>query len=409
MKKNKIRIISFCAAITIITAMLAGCVAPSSGGGQETLKPDNKIDAETLDSAASENPEKKQEDFLEKYKDLSDEQIFEYLQTLPKDEFTEEVKTGFSIFINKDVNKLIIFAVSLRERINEYSEKEILSMIEDQKNDLVLRVSLLQCLSSDVDYTPETNERLLELLSDDSTENDIKENIIVDFDFNDEAGFKILHSIACGDDDLLAFHAIRRLDEVNSEDAVSISRNILETYKTQTPEKINAALKTMSKFYREARIKNSFTEETEQEKSELIEICEKLINKSDNSQKLKDSATLALSEMTDAEAITSIIENPNIDDVFKSHAVEQNYLTLSKMAEHGSEKEIEVVCQAIAINPIKELKEPLLTYKSSQQAQTAKELSAQTTLKIDEAISKIDSSGVNVDEIWTEFYNEVSK
>ncbi len=400
MKPSKI--ISLCATSLIIAAMLASCT-----GSQDILKPGNQLDAETLDSDASENLEKKQDDILEKYNNLSDEQISEYLRTIPKAEFTQEIKAVFSELSNKDDYRLIFFAVSLCERINEYSEEEIISMIKDQKNDLILRVTLVQNLSSDVDYTPEANESIRELLSDDTVESDIKENIIVLFDFDDEAGLKMLHSIACSDDDMLAFQAIKRLNEVNSEDAISISRNILETYKMQTPEKINAALKTMSKFYREARIKNSFTEETEQEKSELIEICEKIINKSDNSGKLKDSAILALSEMTDSKAITSIIENPNIDDPFKSYAIEQNYLTLSKMADHGSEKDIEVVCKAIAINPLKELKESLLIYKSSQQTQTAEKLSAETNLKIDEAISKIDSEGVNVNERWSEFYNEV--
>ena len=236
----------------------------------------------------------------------------------------------------------------------------------------------------------------------------LKENIIILLDFTDTAGKQMLQSIACEKDDMLAFQAIKKLNKFDSESAIDISKNILETYKTQTPEKVNAALKVMSEVYREARIQKAFTKRLELEKAAFIDLCSNIINTSEAGDKLQDCAILALSDMTDAQAITTIVENPNIDNSFKVYAIDQNYLTLTAMAESGSEEAIDIVCKAMEINPLKELSEPLSACQVTPMTRSANAVSEKTVKKANAAASRIALTGTNANPRWAQFYNEVN-
>ncbi len=354
-----------------------------------------------------------QASILEKYENTSPEQVLISLQTLPKAEFTQEVKTAFAESSQSDINNAIPFAAGLNERINEYSEDELISMITDSSNDLSFRVTLVQIYGSDnasgfTGRTAQGNETIRNLLLDSSVETILKENIIILLDFTDTAGKQMLQSIACEKDDMLAFQAIKKLNKFDSESAIDISKNILETYKTQTPEKVNAALKVMSEVYREARIQKAFTKRLELEKAAFIDLCSNIINTSEAGDKLQDCAILALSDMTDAQAITTIVENPNIDNSFKVYAIDQNYLTLTAMAESGSEEAIDIVCKAMEINPLKELSEPLSACQVTPMTRSENAVSEKTVKKANAAASRIALTGTNANPRWAQFYNEVN-
>lgn len=354
-----------------------------------------------------------QTSILGKYENTSPEQVLISLQTLPKAEFTQEVKTAFAESSQSDINNAIPFAAGLSERINEYSEDELISMITDSANDLSFRVTLVQIYGNDnasgfTGRTAQGNETIRNLLLDSSVETILKENIIILLDFTDTAGKQMLQSIACEEDDMLAFQAIKKLNKFDSESAIDISKNILETYETQTPEKVNAALKVMSEVYREARIQKAFTKRLELEKAAFIDLCSDIINTSEAGDKLQDCAILALSDMTDAQAITTIVENPNIDNSFKVYAIDQNYLTLTAMAESGSEEAIDIVCKAMEINPLKELSEPLSACQTTTMTRSANAVSEKTVKKASAAASRIALTGTNANPRWAQFYNEVN-
>ncbi len=390
----KRKILSIFAAAAMTAAMLAGCADPSNP------------------NEAPGNSAENNESILEKYEGLSIEEIYENLLPLSKIEFTLEVKKAFAELSQTDVEGTLPFAVALKERINEYSEQELIAMIKDPASDASFRTALVQIYSDEHGTgfskpTTQGNDEIRSLLLDDSVDTTLRENIVILLDFSDEAGQEMLRSIAGGEEDLLAFQAIKRLNKINGEDALSISRDVLENYKMQTPEKVNAALKVMSKYYREMRIQKTFTRSLEQDKTDFIALCNDIINNYDYNEKLQDSAMIALSEMTDKQAITAVIENPNIAQEFKTYAVDQNYLTLTEMVESGSEEAIDTVCKAMEINPLKELSEPLRACKSAPLTRSADPLSEQILQEADKTIAQIQSNGTNANPKWEEFYNEV--
>jgi hypothetical protein len=352
---------------------------------------------------------------LRKYENMSEEQLLSRLKGLNKSEMTAEMKNIFAELSGADINVLIPFASELRNRINEYSEDELISLITNKDNDLFFRITIVQLYSS-MKYEKRTskgNDSIRDLLLDEKAENDLKENIIIGLDFSDEKGLKILDSIAHGENDLLAFQAIKKLNKIDSVKAVEISNKILKNYKNETPEKVNAALKVMAQEYRNNRIQKNLTAELQQKKMEFIEICVGIINASKKDDKLQDCAVFALSDMTDSDAITAIIKNNNMDESLKVYAVDQNYNTLLEMANStNSDQEIDVICDAVKIYPLKGLKNSLSEIKSkvsSNQLSGLKngELVTQTITKIDTAIALIEKEGADSNPKWNDFYNGV--
>lgn len=398
MSSKKTRITASLAAAAMIATVLTGT-------GCNSKKPNTPSSATTAEETT------KQISTWEKYKDLSSEQIISGFQMLPKDEFKQEIKNAFEELSLSDTDltmteETIILATALDERFDEYSEDEVVSLIKDAANELTFRYIFLELYCHEAygseKRTANGNDMVRKMIFDSSVQPVLKDYMIGSLDFSDEEGYQMLLSVANGEEDLLAFQAIKRINRINNEDGIAISREILKSCDMQMPQKINAALKTMSKFFRETRIKNGFTESLEEEKLNFIEICNNIINNSKTRDVLFDSAVFALSDMTDSQAITAIIENSNIDDAAKSYSVEQNYLTLVSMAKSGDEKELAVVCQAMAMNPLKELREPLATALTQNNT-----LSDEIKQEVTKAITQIDSSGTNANPAWSEFYNEI--
>jgi hypothetical protein len=260
--------------------------------------------------------------------------------------------------------------------------------------------------------TSKGNDAIRDLLLDEKTESELKENIIIGLDFSDEKGLEILDSIAHGENDMLAFQAIKKLNKIDSVQAAGISNQILKNYKNETPEKVNAALKVMAEEYRNNRIQKTLTDELQQEKIEFIEICVDIINTSKKDDKLQDCAVFALSDMTDSDAITAIIKNNNVDESLKVYAIDQNYNTLLEMAKLvNSDQETDVICDAVKIYPLKGLKNSLSEIKSkvsSNQISGLKndELVTQVITKIDTAIALIEKEGADSNQKWDAFYKE---
>ena len=349
---------------------------------------------------------------LQKYQNLTEEQISINLKGLEKSKMTAEIKNIFAEFSGEDVNSLIPFATELRNRINEYSEDELISLITNENNDLFFRITVVQLYSSMKfeKRTPKGNNKIRELLSEEKIESVLKENIVIGLDFSDEEGLIILDSIAHGKNDMLAFQAIKKLNKIDSVKAAEISNEILSNYKEETPEKVNAALKVMAEEYRNHRLRNTFTNKLEQEKMEFIDICVDIINTSKKDDKLQNCAVFALSDMTDSNAITAIIKNNHMDESLKVYAIDQNYNTLLEMSKSDiTLQNIDIICEAVKIYPLNGLKQSLIDYKLSVSSTGLSrlqndELTKQTVSKIDTAIALIEKEGVDPNPRWNDFY-----
>jgi hypothetical protein len=354
---------------------------------------------------------------LRKYENMSEEQVSDSLKHLDKTAMTAEISNIFAELSEKDVNFLIPFAAELRNRINEYSESELAVLIANNDNDLFFRITIVQLYGS-MKFEKKTskgNDTIRDLLLDKKTENELKESIIISLDFSDEKGLKTLDSIAQGKNDMLAFQAIKKLNKIDSVKAAEISNQILADYQRETPEKVNAALKVMAEEYRRNRIQNAFTSELQKKKKEFIEICVHIINTSTKENKLQDCAIFALSDMTDSDAIAAIVKDNNMDESLKVYAIDQNLNTLLEMAKSvDSEQEIDTVCDAMKIYPLKALRNSLSEIRAKVSSKRIiglenGEMVTKVIGKIDAAIAMIDNEGTDANPKWDDFYREVDK
>ena len=358
-------------------------------------------------------------------KNINSEQIVNDLTTLDKETMTQEIEDTFSGFSLQD-STLIPLGAVLLERIGEYSEDELIALISDRENDLNFRVTILQLYGCPLfeQRTAEGNLKLRGLLLDEKTEDLLKENLIVQLDYSDADGLKMLDAIANGANDALAFQAIKKLNEVDPKAASKISDNILNTYKGQSPAKVNAALKVKSEEYRKTRIQKSFTPEKLQKKQEFVDICKDIIAANPQDDYMADCAVFALSDMTDSDAITAIVQNDKVDDSLKVFSISQNVGTLLDMSTSEDLEVIDTISDAMDINPLVELNQPLSQAKgkieskmnngknglSKDEKNALKDAKDQekTLKKLEKSLEKIAKKGNNANQVWKNFYNEVN-
>ena len=310
--------------------------------------------------------------------------------------------------MNED--ETILIASELSKRINEYSENELCSIISDENNDSFFRITLIQLYSRMfASKTVAGNQSLRTLLLDDKTNSEIKQNIVIGIENMNQEAVELLEELSYSSDDLLAFQAIKKLNKIDHDKAVVLAADILSDYKNETPERVSASLNVMSMEYRRARIKNMDTDGLRQQKQVFIEICADLIHSSiQKDDILKDSAIFALADMTDADAMTEIIQNSKIEDFMKLSAINQNFLTLRDMLQKdGSLEAITTVCKAMEIYPIQELSEPLLEAKKTFEMKSSNDMSldiSRVAAKVDQARVKIQEEGRPADDSYYDFY-----
>ncbi len=312
------------------------------------------------------------------YSNKSEAEISRELAKKPITDIFQEINSISSY--NTDLSNLILHASALAERVDEISEDVILTLIGDDTNTVNLRVIMIQLIkykNSDIDDT-----LLKKLLVQNDTDPAIKQNIVWALSDDDPETIALLKQISVQDDELLAFQAIKKLNQSEPGIASDISNEILKNYKFEQPEKVRAAIKVKAEQLRQDTSKGV-------EKTEFIQILQDLYSGS-NDEIMKDTVIFALSDLKDETAISIIITNKDIDNSIKMYCIDQNYSTLLKMVEKDStDVKLETVIQAMNIYPITDLIVPLK--EKINQADATKRASFSTL---------IEQEGNPVNEKW---------
>nr|AGS52500.1 hypothetical protein [uncultured bacterium contig00005] len=346
----------------------------------------------------------------EKYAGMTQDEVVTRLESLGKDAMVKDVKAVFAETDNLRDTSLIPFAAVLSGRANEFSEDEMISFITDRKNNWAFRTTVLQIYyGKGYDKnTLKANAEIRSILINEHFENDplndFKSSIIAYCDFSDEEGMRLLSEIAEGNDDLLAFVAIKKLSGVDGDAATDIVDHLLETYKEQDTQKVNIALKVKAAEYKSHRANNTYTDELRTQKAVFIGICVDIINASnEKDDTLTDAAVFALGNMTDFDALTAVVTNESIDISMKMYVIDMNYETLlERLGSNPSDDDIAIICEAISIYPLYGLKEPLADCRSRTSSE-------QLVEKIDASIALIEQEGLEPNDKWSDKYDKTSK
>lgn len=287
-------------------------------------------------------------------KDYSNKNEKEVSLELSKKSFSEITQEINSISsYDTDLSNLILHSSALVERIDEISDDTLLSIIKDDKSSVNLKVIMVQLIKYKNSSSGIADETVLkDLLMNDDTDSAIKQNIIWALSEDDPKTVELLKEISKQDDELLAFQAIKKLNQTEPDIAIDISDDILNHYDKQQPEKVRAAIKVKAEQLRQDASKGN-------EKNEFIQMLLDLFKGTDD-EVMKDTVVFALSDLKDEAAISIIVLNKDIEDSIKTYCIDQNYSTLLRMVKNNpTDENIETVIQAMNIYPIKDLVSPL--------------------------------------------------
>lgn len=320
-------------------------------------------------------------------KDFSNISETEAMSKLAQNSFEEIINDINILSNNVEMSDLIFHANALAEKAKEVPQEQISKEILNENNTDTTRVILTQIyrhIGGDGN-----NQELLALLEEKDVDFEIKRNILLNVYQTAPNDSQFYEKIALGEDDRLAFHAIKILNETNPKLAMEISDAIIENFDGTVTEKMRAAVKVKG-----SQLSNSSSKD---ELQEFINLCDSMLtNASKEDDIVADTVIFALSDVMSTETISYIIASDKVDNVVKTYCIDQNYSVLAEMiSDNPTKSEIEIVSRAMSIYPITKMAEPLQVVLASQEKLSSTE-SQELVKEIQATLDFISKNGLNL-------------
>lgn len=169
--------------------------------------------------------------------------------------------------MNSDSNNLnIYYALELKEKIKTVSPDRIVEELLDKNNNSELRVMLISCCD---DENIDIDSAKIKHLLFDGNETFRLKNFILMYFFSYDEDIETLVQVAEGEEEQLAFHAIKYLRMIDFPKAVEIADDILADYNGPAGFKARAAIAVRAVELAE----NS----TQEEIMDFIQLCDRLL------------------------------------------------------------------------------------------------------------------------------------
>ena len=182
-------------------------------------------------------------------------------------------------------------------------------------------MTLLQICSDlvrNIDY-----DKIVKLLDDKNTDFEIKRNIIINL-CDELLYINIIEDIARGEDEELAFQAIRFLYMAEPENAVTIVDDILQAFDGKVSDRVKAAI-----MVKALSLQNNSTSE---EINNFIQLCDQILNSEEGkNEDIVNSIFFSLSDVKREESITYILNSNKIDDSMKVFCVKEGLSVAEEM------------------------------------------------------------------------------
>lgn len=316
MKKNKLKLcISFCCVMLIVASFIAVFVVQNK---------DNTIGSQKI-----------------VVDELSSRTFYQLVQEI--NSFEPELEDTV----------LIYYAESLVNASKDVSLEQIEQEITNAENCTTLRVLLLQ-ICDELDLSPD-EEMLQTLIKDENTDFEIKRNSMYLLDGTDEVAELI--EIARGDDERLAFHAIRELLGKAPMQAGEIADEIISAYDGTFTFKTRGAV--IAKANQLGFVPD------EKEIDDFLVFCDTVLQqyRDAEDQTAAGIVTHALTSgdyLTHEKVLRYLVDCEWMNPVSRSVGIENHKdVMLALIGEDMSEEQLSYIIKAVEINPLSELSEPL--------------------------------------------------
>jgi len=319
-------------------------------------------------------------------KEFSDISETEAMSKLSESSFDSLLNDINAMGDKVDMSDLIFHANALAEKAAaEASPERIIKEISNENNTDAARVILTQIYRRT--GNDGGNKELVAMLERSDVDFEIKRNILLNLYQSPSASVDVFAKIALSEDNRLAFHALKILNEVDSKAAIEIADGIIKGFDGVVTEKVCAAIKVKASQLSISSSKGDI--------QEFISFCDGVLSKEYKKDDIAtDTVIFALSDVMSVETISYIVMSEKIDTIAKSYCIEQNYSVLEKMlVEDAAKSEIEIVSEAMRIYPITDMVAPLQSALSTQLKSRSAE-SDETAKQIQSIIEFVSENGL---------------
>lgn len=305
------------------------------------------------------------------YEDQLNAQVQEYT-ALSKSELVTQMSDEFNMAVAQgDVNALIPIASVFSERLEEFTQEELIGFILDNTYPDFLRETYVQLLAAKTSFTC-SDSRLIGLLSDTEVPASIQQSILSHFGAPDAT----LEQLVLEAQDGVAFHAMKKLAVSNPDMAYALSRDILNDFESKSDGHVMSAVRVFSQVTAGDIAPARAARSAQSDEALLYDVVGQILQNSD-SPTLKDSVVFSLADTQTTQAVDYIIHNEAIDDIMKKTTVDRNYETLMNLLDDTANiEEIQLVTDCMEIWPMKDLAEPLTEVLSNLPATYSAEVNA---------------------------------
>ncbi|MCL2022928.1 MAG: hypothetical protein FWG82_00970 [Oscillospiraceae bacterium] len=331
--------------------------------------------------------------FNKKYDGVkSEEEMIERLSRSSVSEIFDEVNTmGMA---NSEVAGYMYHASALLERLNEIPEELLLRIVENEKNNVMLRVLTIQLL----DYENEDGKRLLKdvsrfekILLNEKEDSEVRQQIAITL--SDEKSNDVLEKVLFQtEDNYVGLQCLARLESNDRERGTIAAYKIIDI--GEINKKLHMAVRVVSNQM--VNFPNSSVSDKERDEwvAYLMGFYEKFEKESEPSEDLFDICSLIVFCLEDMYYKNAIYEILRIDDEFDGYKwirVEANYQVLKDVLEKNpTDKDIEMIIEAMTIYPLVEVIEPLkVAVKNSKSSFDLKPILSQEAQSVDEIIVEV--------------------
>ena len=196
-----------------------------------------------------------------------EENLYNYLMGLPRATFVEAIR---DICNEENYSNAMVAGAALRNR-TDVSDSDLAQMAANNNNTYLLRRIALESYNL---RDPEiVSEEIIAIMADSCELTDLRTYAVATLgDKLDKSYATVLVEAANSGNEDLAYNALKVLEHVDHQKAISIAQDIYDNYNEETPARINIASKILSNMIGNANVgvRNIITAEMFVEKSEEI-------------------------------------------------------------------------------------------------------------------------------------------
>ena len=297
----------------------------------------------------------------------------------------ELVKT-FNEASGSNPDRAMQLAQQLWQRRRVIERRDLISVLTDDSRPQETRDLMVDLLAGDPDESQVTDD-VRDLLRGSSLDSELKARIIVSYRF-DRTDSPLLSSLASSPEEPAAFHALKKLGEVDPEVACQLARATLSRAHDSSDSKLSAAYKVL---IRSGTLKNDPAT-----RGVLLRHLASVLAGSSTSPELRDSATFALADMRSLDAMRTLLESTQIDRAVVGGAIDQNALLIKTALEQNpDEPTIALAVAAMELHPVSDIAEPLRALRGRVKSPALGQ-------RLEAALAHIANDGIPINPKWAE-------